>query len=257
MLGLLVLIAVFAPLLSSYAPERISLSEELLAPSLAHPLGCDANGGDIWSIIVHGARISLFVGLAATCGALFAGLVIGSIAGWRGGWIDNLLMRALDIVFAFPGLILAIALAAVLGPSVGNVALALMLTGWAGYARLVRGEVRHLRTQEFVQAAEALGLPSWRIVVRHIWPNLFSPLAVSTSFGLAGCVLAEASLSFLGVGVPPGTPSWGSLLNFGKDVLVEAPHVAGFPGLAIAYTVFAFQWLGEGLRERLDPRSSV
>ncbi|RZA08554.1 MAG: ABC transporter permease [Proteobacteria bacterium] len=248
-------LAVLAPFLSPYDPRAISLAEELRRPGPAHLLGCDANGSDILSVILAGARVSLEVGVSVTLASVLIGLVMGSIAGYFGGWRDALLTRVLDVVFAFPGILLAIALASVLGPSKGNLILCLTLTSWAGYARMVRGEVLALRGQEFVVAARALGLRTPRIFIFHLWPNLASPLLVTATFGLAGTVLAEASLSFLGIGVPPGTPSWGGLLSFGRDVLIEAPHVAAFPGVAIMITVLGFHLLGEGLRRRLDPKA--
>lgn len=253
--GIIALTALFAPWLSPYDPLAISLQQEFAPPSAAHWLGCDSNGTDILSILIHGSRIALLVGVSATLTALAIGLLLGSIAGYFGGWRDSILMRFLDVIFAFPGIILAIALASMLGPSEGNLILALVATGWAGYARLVRGEVQAIRGLEYVEAARALGLSNRRIFVFHLWPNIVSPLLVAATFGVAGTILAEASLSFLGVGVPPGTPSWGALLSFGRDVLLEAPHVAAFPGLAIMITVLGFHLLGEGLRRRLDPKA--
>lgn len=254
-IGAVAVAAVLAPWISPHDPRGIALARELMPPSPEFPLGCDANGSDILSVLIHGARVSLEVGLAVTLSSVSIGLVVGSIAGYFGGWRDTLLMRVLDIVFAFPGIILAIALASVLGPSKGNVILCLTLTGWAGYARMVRGEVRAIRNLEYVEAARALGLKNARIFLFHLWPNILSPLLVTATFGLAGTVLAEASLSFLGIGVPPGTPSWGALLSLGRDVLLEAPHVATFPGLAILVTVLGFHLLGEGLRRKFDPKA--
>ena len=227
------LLGLFAPWLSPFDPMKISLPEELCRPNAMHWLGCDSNGTDIFSILLYGARVSLMVAFCVTAISVLTGLVVGSLAGYYGGWRDSLLMRFLDIVFAFPSTILAIGLAAALGPSKGNLILCLSLTGWAGYARLVRGEIRVARELEYVEAARALGLKDARILLLHLWPNIASPLLVSATFGIAGTILAEASLSFLGIGVPPGTPSWGQLLVFGKDVLIEAPHVATFPGVAI------------------------
>ncbi|MGZ3713739.1 MAG: ABC transporter permease, partial [Bdellovibrionota bacterium] len=235
-------------------PMQISLTEELCKPGAHHLLGCDSNGTDILSILIYGARISIEVGFTVTFISVFVGLMLGSIAGYFGGWRDAALMRLLDVIFAFPGTILAIAIASMLGPSKGNLILCLSLTGWAGYARLVRGEVRAIRGLEYVEAARALGVSNSRIFIYHLWPNIFSPLIVTATFGIAGTILAEAGLSFLGIGVPPGTPSWGSLLNFGRDVLLEAPFVSAFPGLAIMLTVLGFHLLGEGLLIKLDPR---
>lgn len=253
--GLVSLLGILAPLLSPYDPLQISLTEELCQPGRHHLLGCDSNGTDILSILIHGARISIEVGFIVTFISVLVGLILGSLAGYFGGWRDTLLMRFLDVIFAFPGTILAIALASMLGPSKGNLILCLSLTSWAGYARLVRGEVRAIRNLEYVEAARALGLGNTRIFLFHLWPNIFSPLVVTATFGIAGTILAEAGLSFLGIGVPPGTPSWGSLLNFGRDVLLEAPHVSTFPGLAIMATVLGFHLLGEGLRRKLDPKA--
>lgn len=254
-IGIVAVTGIFAPWLSPYDPLQISLPEEMCKPSAAHWLGCDSNGADILSVLLHGARISLQIGFIVTIISVFVGLLVGSVAGYYGGWRDAALMRVLDVIFAFPGTILAIALAAALGPSKGNLILALSLTGWAGYARLVRGEVQNIRHLEYVEAARALGLRSPRIFVFHLWPNIVSPLLVAATFGVAGTILAEASLSFLGIGVPPGTPSWGQLLSFGRDILLEAPHVATFPGLAIVVTVLGFHLLGEGLRKKLDPKA--
>lgn len=254
--SLIALLAITAPILAPHDPLEISLPNELCAPSGSHWLGCDSNGSDILSILIYGCRVSLQVGFTVTLISVFVGLILGSIAGYYGGWRDQLLMRVLDVIFAFPGIILAIALASMLGPSKGNLIFCLSLTSWAGYARLVRGEVQSIRNLEYVEAARALGLGNARIFLFHLWPNVISPLLVTATFGIAGTILAEASLSFLGIGVPPGTPSWGSLLSFGKDVLLEAPHVASFPGLAIMGTILGFHLLGEGLRQQLDPKAN-
>lgn len=254
MIAALTALAALAPWLSPADPTRIRLADSFCTPGAGHVLGCDNNGADILANLLYGARLSLEVGIVTTALCLAIGLVMGSIAGYRGGRLDALIMRVLDIIFAFPGIILAIAIATVMGPSKTNIILALTATGWAGYTRLVRGEVRALKEREYVHAARALGLGPTRIVVRHIWPNLVSPLVVAATFGIAGCILAEASLSFLGVGVPAGTPSWGALLSQGKDFLLEAPHISTFPGLAIMFTILGFNFLGEGLRERLDPK---
>jgi peptide/nickel transport system permease protein len=250
-------VAILAPWIAPFDPWKISLTEELCQPGRAHLLGCDSNGTDILSILMYGARISLEVGFSVTLISVTIGLILGSVAGYFGGWRYTLLMRLLEVFFAVPGTILAIALASMLGPSKGNLILCLCLTSWAGYARLVRGEVLGIRHLEYVEAARSLGLGNARIFLFHLWPNIFSPVLVTATFGIAGTILAEAGLSFLGIGVPPGTPSWGSLLNFGRDVLLEAPHVATFPGLAIMATVLGFHLLGEGLRRKLDPKAKL
>lgn len=251
-LSALVVAGIFAPLLSSQNPNAISLANSLCAPSRTHWLGCDANGADLLSLVLHGASLSLRVGGIVTVLCVAIGLVLGSVAGYARGWYDTVLMRILDVVFAFPGSILAIALASMLGPSEGNLILCLAATGWAGYTRIVRAEVMALRDREYVEAARSLGLSPARIVVRHIWPNIASPVLVAATFGFGMVVLAEAGLSFLGIGVPPGTPSWGSILNSGRDVLLEAPHVSTVPGVAVMIAVLSFNFLGEGLREALD-----
>ncbi len=248
-------LGLLSPWIAPFDPMQISLPNELCQPSINHWFGCDANGTDILSILLYGAKISLEVGLVVTIFSVLIGLVFGTIAGYFGGWRDALLMRVLDIIFAFPGILLAIGMASMLGPSKRNLIFCLVLTSWAGYARLVRGEVLALRNMEFVEAARALGSPKRRIFFFHLWPNLLTPLLVSATFGIGGTVLSEASLSFLGIGMPPGTPSWGTLLSFGRDVLLEAPHVATFPGCLIILTVLGFHLLGEGIRQRFDPKA--
>lgn len=256
-LATLLLAGIFAPFLTSYRPDTISLSETLCRPNSDHLLGCDTNGTDILSFVLYGAGLTLRVGGTVTIVCVLIGLVLGSVAGYAQGWKDSALMRLLDVVFAFPGSILAIALASMLGPSERNLILCLIATGWAGYTRIVRAEVLQVRTREYIEAARALGIPHWQIVVRHIWPNIASPLLVAATFGFGGVVLAEAGLSFLGIGVPPGTPSWGSLLNSGRDVLLEAPHVSTIPGIAVMLSVLGFNFLGEGLREAFDKMSKT
>ena len=254
-IGFIFFLAIFAPYLAPFDPLAITLKNELAPPNSVHLFGCDSNGSDILSSIIYGARVALEVGLLSTLAATSIGLCFGSIAGYFGGWCDTFLMRILDIFFAFPSTILAIAMASMLGPSKYNLILCLAATSWAGYARIVRGEILSLRKMEYIEAARALGLGRIRIMIFHLWPNLLSPLLVTATFGIAGAVMAEASLSFLGIGVPPGTPSWGSLLSFGRESLVEAPHVAAFPGFAIMITVLGFHFLGEGLRMKFDPKA--
>jgi len=248
------LVAIGADWLSPHDPRAIALANELAAPSAAHPLGTAENGVDVLSHVIHGARVSMLVGLLSTLISAAVGTLLGAAAGYVGGWLEDALMRVVDVLLAFPGILLAIFITSVLGPSLANVIVALCATGWTGYARLARAQVLALRDREFVQAARALGASDGRIVVRHLLPNLLGPVVVQATFGVPGAILAEASLSFLGLGVPPGTPSWGALVDQGTQYLMIAPHVALVPGLAIALCVLGFNLLGDGLRDRLDPR---
>ncbi|MDH4121010.1 MAG: ABC transporter permease [Deltaproteobacteria bacterium] len=255
LLGVVFLLpGVLAPWLAPYDPLGVDLLHELELPSLAHPLGLDANGADILSRLIHGARISLLVGFSSVAASAVIGVTLGLLAGFYGGWVDQLLMRLVDIFLAFPGLLLAIALVAVLGPGLSNVVLALALLGWTGFARLVRAQVLAAMGREYVLAARALGAGPVRLMARHLLPNVAAPLLVQSSFAVAGAILAEASLSFLGLGAPPGTPSWGAMLSEGKEVLWEAPHVSLAPGLAIMGVVLGFNTLGDLLADWLDPQ---
>jgi peptide/nickel transport system permease protein len=247
------LAAVFGPVLSPFGPNDQQLALRLEGPTGLHWFGLDELGRDIFARILSGARISLMVGLVVVGVSASVGIVLGSVAGYFGGRIDEAISRVIDILLAFPGLLLAIALVAVLGPSLTNVILALTLIGWVGYARLVRGQVLRAREFEFVQAARALGASTPRILARHIVPTVLPAVTVQATLGMAGAILAEASLSFLGLGVQPPTPSWGTMLSYGKAHLLEAPHLTVFPGLAIAVLVLGFNFLGDGLRDALDP----
>ncbi|HWV39732.1 MAG TPA: ABC transporter permease [Vulgatibacter sp.] len=247
-------VAALAPLLGAGDPTAISLAEELVPPGPDHPLGTAENGVDVLAQLVYGARISLLVGLLATLVSAVVGTLAGTIGAYRGGAVDEVLVRVIDVLLAFPGILLAIFITSVLGPSLWNVIFALCATGWTGYARLARAQVLALRDRDFVHAARAMGASTPRIVLRHLVPNLLGPVVVQATFGIPGAMLAEASLSFLGLGVPPGTPSWGALIDQGTQYLMIAPHVALFPGLAIALSVLGFNLLGDGLRDRLDPR---
>src|SRR5581483_1475960 len=221
---LLVVMALFAPALAPCDPLAQNLDQDLRASSRAHWLGTDKLGRDILSRTIYGARISLLVGLSTVALSLLIGAAAGSVAGYFGGWVDQLLMRAIDILMAFPGILLAIAFTAVLGPGLDHVVLALCLIGWTGYARLVRGEILSLRERDFIQAARSLGCPPQRIVLRYLLPNILVPLIIQATFGLAAAIVAEGSLSFLGLGVELPTPSWGSMLNDGRQFLLVAPH---------------------------------
>ncbi|MEN3338349.1 MAG: peptide/nickel transport system permease protein [Acidobacteriota bacterium] len=246
--------AIAGPVLSPYNPAAQELARRLEAPSRAHPLGLDELGRDILARLMQGARISLLVGLAVVSVSSTLGMLFGSIAGYYGGRVDDVISRVIDVLMAFPGILLAIALVAVLGPSLTNVVLALSVIGWVGYARLVRGQALRTRELEFVQAARASGAGAPRIVIRHILPSAFPAVVVQATLGMAGAIIAEAALSFLGLGVQPPTPSWGTMLDAGRAHLFDAPHLTIFPGLAIALLVLGFNFLGDGLRDRIDPK---
>jgi peptide/nickel transport system permease protein len=247
--------ALLAPVLAPHDATRQNLANDLIAYSNKHPLGTDKLGRDILSRLIYGARISLIVGVATVAVSGAIGLLIGSLAGYFGGWLDQWLMRVVDILMAFPGILLAIAFTAVLGPGLDHVILALCLIGWTGYARLVRGEILSLREREFVQAARALGCKPSRMILRHLLPNLLPPLVIQATFGLAAAIIAEGSLSFLGLGVEAPTPSWGAMLNDGRQFLLVAPHLTTYPGLAVMLTVFALNLVGDALQNKLENRS--
>jgi peptide/nickel transport system permease protein len=249
-----VVAALLAPWVVPYDPASQQLPLRLERPSVHHPFGLDELGRDIFSRVLAGARISLLVGITVVGISTLVGVFLGAIAGYFGGWIDDLISRGIDVLLAFPGILLAIALVAVLGPSLTNVVLALSVIGWVGYARLVRGQVLRAREFEFVQAARALGASTARILVRHILPTAMPAVMVQASLGMAGAILAEAALSFLGLGVQPPTPSWGTMLNGGRLHLLDAPHLTIFPGAAIAVLVLGFNFLGDGLRDAIDPK---
>lgn len=253
--GLLLAAALLGPALSPYPSASQRLEEGLRGPSWEHPFGQDRLGRDQLSRLLSGARLSLLVGTAVVSVSLLLGLLIGGLAGLAGGWVDELLMRLTDIVLAFPGLLLAVALTAVLGPGLEHVILALCLMGWVGYARLVRGQLLALREQDYVVAARAIGVGWLRLFGRHLLPNLIAPVLVEASFGMAHAIVAEAGLSFLGLGVPPPTPSWGAMLAEGRAYGLLAPHLTLVPGLAIMIVVLGLNLLGDGLRDCLDVRA--
>ncbi len=250
----LVLTAVLAPWLAPRSVSEQDLSRRLSPPSMENPLGCDELGRDMYSRLIYGSRVSLKVGLTVVLISSCLGMVIGMISGFFGGLLDELLMRLIDILLAFPGILLAIALVAVLGPGLNHVILALCLIGWVGYARLARGQTLKVRELDFVTAARAQGSGPLRLIFRHIAPNILGPMIVQATLGMAGAILAEAGLSFLGLGVVPPEPSWGAMLNTGCSHLSTAPHLTLFPGLAIMLVVLGFNFLGDGLRDVLDPK---
>jgi peptide/nickel transport system permease protein len=251
---LTIALALFGPAISPYDASSQELSRRLEPPSAGHPFGLDELGRDILTRIASGARISLLVGLAVVSVSSVLGMFFGSVAGYFGGRVDDVISRIIDVLMAFPGILLAIALVAVLGPSLVNVVLALSVIGWVGYARLVRGQALRAREFEFVQAARALGANPGRIVLKHVLPTAFPSVVVQATLGMAGAIIAEASLSFLGLGVQPPTPSWGTMLDAGRSHLFDAPHLTIFPGMAIAILVLGFNFLGDGLRDRVDPK---
>lgn len=246
--------AIAGPWLVAADPRAQELALRLAGPTMAHPLGLDELGRDILARLVAGARISLLVGVTVVTVSALLGLVVGGIAGYAGGWADTLIGRVIDVLMAFPGILLAIALVAALGPSLRNVVIALAAIGWVGYARLVRGQVLKAREFEYVQAARSLGASSARVLVRHVLPCAYPAVLVQATLGMAGAIVAEASLSFLGLGVQPPTPSWGAMLDAGRSHLLDAPHLTIIPGVAIALLVLGFNFLGDGLRDRIDPR---
>ena len=255
--ALLIIVALFAPYIATHDVGATDLAARYIKPSAEHWFGTDATGRDIFSRVVYGARISLHVGLVVVVVSAVTGTFIGAIAGYYGGWVDRIVSGYVFNVFlAFPGLLLAIAMVAFLGAGLNKLILALCIIGWVGYARLIRGQVLKVREYDFVQAARALGASDFRILFIHIMPNAIQPLIVQASLGMAGAVLSEASLSFLGLGVPPPAPSWGVMLEEARDLTTMkfAPHALIVPGIAIALTVLAFNFLGDGLREYLDPR---
>jgi peptide/nickel transport system permease protein len=250
-----VVAAVIGPWIVPQDPIAQNLALRLAGPSWAHPLGLDELGRDVLARLLVGARISLLVGFTVVTLSSVVGMTVGAIAGYLGGLTDDVLGRLMDVLLAFPGILLAIALVAVLGPSLTNVVLALVVIGWVSYARLVRGQVLKIRELEFVQAARAIGAPAPRVLVRHVIPGTFSAVTVQATLGMAAAIIAEASLSFLGLGVQPPTPSWGTMLDAGRSHLFDAPHLTIVPGVAIALLVMGFNFAGDALRDRLDPRA--
>jgi ABC-type dipeptide/oligopeptide/nickel transport system permease subunit len=249
--------AILAPLLARHDPIRIDLMSALAAPSAEHWLGTDVQGRDVWSRLLFGARISLMVGVISQGIALILGVSLGLIAGYYGRWVDELVMRAADITLAFPTLLLLIAMVAALEPSLTIVFITIGIVGWAGMARIVRGQVLVVRETEYVQGIRALGARDVRIIVRHVLPNVIAPVIIAGTLGIAGAIMAEAALSFLGLGVQPPAPSWGSMIADGRDLaqLRGAPWTSVAPGLAIGSAVLAFNLLGDAMRDAFDPRS--
>lgn len=235
-------------------PAAIDVSKSLLPPSWKHPLGTDDLGREVLVRMLYGARISLLVGFVAVGISTLIGILCGALAGYYGGWVDAVIMRFVDIMLCFPTFFLILAVIAFLEPSIWNIMIVIGLTSWMGVARLIRAEFLSLRQRDFVLAAQALGATDVRLIVRHILPNALSPVLVSATLGVAGAILTESALSFLGIGVQPPTPSWGNMLIIGKQTLGNAWWLSVFPGLAILITVLGYNLLGEGVRDALDPR---
>jgi len=253
-----VLSALLAPLLAPQDPAYIDLPHRLANPSSAHWFGTDELGRDILSRIIYGARISLLVGSSVVAVSLLLGLIVGAISGYYGGRLDRFVnVVVMNAFLSFPGILLAIAFVAFRGPGIFNLVLALSLGGWVGYARLVRAQVLATKEREFVEAARALGASDGRVIVRHILPNIIQPVIVQAAIGMAGAILAEGTMSFLGLGVAPPTASWGSMLNDARSHLFDAPHLVLFPALAVMLAVLSFNFIGDALRDLLDPRSRM
>lgn len=248
------LVATLAPVLSPYDPNDIDRHKILEPPGKSHPLGTDDLGRDVLSRMIYGSRISLAVGFVAVGIATLIGVLLGALSGYYGGWTDRLIMRFIDIMLSIPTFFLILAVIAFVGPSIWNIMLIIGLTSWMGVARLVRAEFLSLKEREFVLAARAVGAGDLRIIFRHILLNSLSPVFVSAVLGVAGAILVESALSFLGIGVQPPTPSWGNMLTLGKDNIEIAWWLSVFPGLAILFTVLGYNLVGEGLRDSLDPR---
>jgi ABC-type dipeptide/oligopeptide/nickel transport system permease subunit len=256
---LIVLLAVLAPLVSHGDPLAIDLVNQLQGPSRQHWLGTDIQGRDVWARLVYGSRVSLTAGIVSQVIALALGLTLGLTAGYKGGWVDEVVMRLADVTLAFPTLLLLIAMAAALQPSLIIVFFTIGVVGWAGMARLVRGQVLVVRQLEYVHASKALGARDTRIVLQHVLPNVVAPILIAATLGVAAAIMAEASLSFLGLGVQPPTPSWGAMIADGRDLnqLRHAPWTSVSPGIAIGAAVLGFNLLGDALRDALDPRHAA
>jgi len=248
------LVAAFAPVIAQFGFETQDLRSRLNLPSSEHWFGTDELGRDIFSRVVYGTRISMVVGFSVVLCSSTLGLLIGSLAGYYGRWLDDVLMRVVDVLMAFPGILLAIALVAFWGLGLGKLILAMVVVGWVGYARLVRGQVLKVKELDFVKAARSLGASDSHIIIRHLIPNIIQPVLVQASIGMASAILTEASLSFLGLGVPPPLPSWGAMLNDARSHLFDAPHSLIFPGLATMAAILSFNFVGDGLRQALNPK---
>lgn len=252
--SLVVLSAVFAPAIAPEGPNEQDLFNRLDSPSAEHPMGTDQLGRDVLSRLLYGAQISLKIAVVVVAITLAIGTAVGVVAGYAGGWVDEALMRMVDILLAFPGILLALVIAGILGPSLTNIMIALAVVGWTQYARIIRGSVLSVKEEEFVKSAQLMGVSRTRIVLRHIVPNVVTPVVVLATMDMAYVILGTAGLSFLGLGAQPPTPEWGTMLSQGRNHVDTAWWVVNFPGLAIMITVLGFNLLGDGLRDVLDPR---
>ena len=255
-IGLISLMAIFAPWIAPFDPDAINVKAILLTPSLDHIMGTDGLGRDVWSRMLFGARISLLVGIVAVGISALIGIMLGAIAGYYRGWVDTVIMRFVDIMLSIPTFFLILAVIAFLTPSIWNIMIVIGLTSWMGVTRLVRAEFLSLRGREFVLASQTLGAKDYRLIFRHLLPNSLTPIIVSSVLGVASAVLVESGLSFLGLGVQAPQASWGNILTDGKEYIEFAWWLSLFPGLAILITVLGYNLLGEGLRDALDPRTS-
>lgn len=258
LLSIFTVCALFAPWLAPHDPATLDLHQRLSGPTATHWFGSDELGRDILSRTIYGARISLIVSVSVVGLSLTIGLIAGGVAGFYGGWLDTVLnVYIMNAFLALPGILLAIAFVAFIGPGLSNLIVALALSGWVAYARLVRGQVMVVKEREFVEAARALGATDLRVLCKHILPNIIQPLIVQAAVGMATAVMAEATLSFLGLGVPAPAASWGSMLNDARSHLFDSPHLVFFPAIAVMLCVLAFNFLGDALRDSLDPRNEI
>lgn len=253
-LTIVVLLALAAPVVARHDPLEIDPVNKLQMPSREHLMGTDNLGRSIWARVIWGSRLTLGTASAAMLLILLVGVAVGTVAGFYGGWVDNILMRLVDILLAFPSLILALAIAGMLGPSLINVLIGIAAVGWATYARVVRGMILSVREKEYIEAAQALGIPPWRLALHHLLPNVLSPVVVLASLDMGSLLLSISALSFLGLGAQAPQPEWGRMLNDARPFMQIAPHTMIFPGLAIFLCVMAFNLLGDGLRDALDPQ---
>ena len=250
----LVLMAIFAEWVAPYSPTATDFAHIRELPTAQHVMGTDEVGRDILTRLIYGARVSLFVGLIVQTASTAVGIGLGLLAGFFGGWPDILIMRAVDIMYAFPNFLFAVFMVSLLTPDIGSVILTLTLSGWPFSARLMRGQVLSIKQQEYVTAAQALGARRWEIMIRHVLPNSLTPLIIQYTLGIAGVIMAEAGLSFLGIGIRPPTPTWGGMITKGREFFRSSPHLAIYPSLILGMTMLAFNFLGDGLRDALDPR---